>query len=98
MVGGYGDGEVATLFFDLSLREWKTLPDLPAGGSVSVSNPGGRSGQHPLVMGGDLGDQVHLFDVRMTMTMENKHNYKDTRSSLQKLLSSRYQKTKSNGQ
>ena len=77
MVGGYGDGEVATLFFDLSLRDWKTLPDLPAGGSVTVSNPGGRSGQHPLVMGGDLGDQVHLFHVRMTMTltMENKHDY-----------------------
>ena len=77
MVGGYGDGEVATLFFDLSLREWKTLPDLPAGGSVTVSNPGGRSGQHPLVMGGNLGDQVCLFGVRMTMKikMENKHNY-----------------------
>ena len=77
MVGGYGDGEVATLFFDLSLREWKTLPDLPAGGSVTVANPGGRSGQHPLVMGGDLGDQVHLFHVRMTMTltMENEHDY-----------------------
>ena len=71
MVGGYGDGEVATLFFDLSLREWKTLLDLPAGGSVTVSNPGGRSGQHPLVMGGDLGDQVHL----LTLTMENKHDY-----------------------
>ena len=77
MVGGYGDGEVATLFFDLSLREWKTLLDLPAGGSVTVSNPGGRSGQHPLVMGGDLDNQVHLFDGRMTMrlTMENKHDY-----------------------
>ena len=77
MVGGYGDGEVATLFFDLSLREWKTLADLPSGGSVTVSNPGGMSGQHPLVMGGDLDDQVHLFDVRMTMTltMENKYNF-----------------------
>ena len=61
MVGGYGDGEVATLFFDLSLREWKTLADLPAGGSVTVSNPGGRSGQHPLVMGGDLGEVVEAL-------------------------------------
>ena len=62
VVGGYGDGETATLFFDLNLREWKTLPDLPAGGGVTLSNPGGLSGEHPLVMGGNLEDQVLEFD------------------------------------
>ena len=72
MVGGYGDGETATIFFDLNIREWKTLADLPAGGGVTLSNPGGLSGEHPLVMGGNLEDQVLEFDGSTWRALEVK--------------------------
>ena len=72
VVGGYGDGEKATIFFDLDIREWKTLPDLPAGGGVTLSNPGGLTGEHPLVMGGNLEDQVLEFDGSTWRALEVK--------------------------
>ena len=81
MVGGYGDGETATLFFDLDLREWKTLPDLPAGGGVTLSNPGGLSGEHPLVMGGNLEDQVLEFDGSTWRALEVKLTSRDNGQS-----------------
>ena len=81
VVGGYNDGETATLFLDLSLREWKTLPDLPAGGAVTLSNPGGLSGEHPLVMGGNLEDQVLEFDGSTWRALEVKLTSRDNGQS-----------------
>ena len=81
VVGGYGDGETATIFFDLDIREWRTLPDLPAGGGVTLSNPGGLAGEHPLVLGGNLEDQVLEFDGSAWRALEVKLTSRDNGQS-----------------
>ena len=62
VAGGFGAGQ-SGLFYDLQDGEWRKLPDLLVGGTqITMSNPGGTWGENPIVIGGDLGERVEMFD------------------------------------
>ena len=60
--GGFGNS-LSSYFLNLSTKEWTQLPDMEVGGGqMTMANPGGNEGETLMVFGGDLHEQVQIFD------------------------------------